>query len=182
MHIDGECADEPNENINCCSPVPEGCVDDGETRDAIEDLASDGVKTYVVGIPGSEPYEPYLNDFALAGGVPNEDPDNDDAPSYYRVSVSGGSAALVTTFRKITEQLVTSCDIPLAAAPPDTQRVNVAVNCTLIPRTDADNNPQWEFNDDDTTITILGDECDDIEARGAKRVDVLLGCPPIGVQ
>ena len=57
----------------------------------------------------------------------------------------------------------------------------MAVNCLSIPEFDADGEAQWEFNDDKTVITILGTECAAIEEEGAKRVDVLQDCPPVGV-
>ena len=175
MNIDGPCITDTEHN--CCEPVPIGCLDADDTTAAIEDLLDDDVKTYVVGIPGSEPYVDALNAFAQAGGVPSEG----TATSYYRVSASGGATALKNTFKQITEQLVTSCTIPLAAAPPDPNRVNVAINCTLIPQKNADEEAQWEFSENDTVITILGDECAAIEAEGAQRVDVLQDCPPLGI-
>lgn len=179
-NIDGKC-DPDRPELNCCGAVPIGCVDDDETRSAIADLAGDGVKTYVVGIPGSEPYEAYLDAFAEAGGVPNEDPDDPDAPKYYRVSEDGGSAALAATFKRITEELVTSCKIPLASGAPEPEKVNVAVNCVMLPKEDADGNEQWKLNQDATVVTILGEDCEAIEENGARRVDVLLGCPTLGV-
>ncbi len=175
MHIDGECKGVTDRN--CCEEVPLGCLDSDQTTDAIQNLRDSGFRTYVVGIPGSEPYEPALNEFALAGGVPNEDPDDPEAPSYYRVSASGGVGELESTFRRITEQLVTSCTLPLSKVPPSRQLVNVAVDCTIIPQTDDDGTVNWELSNDGLSVELLGNECERITDAGVRRLDVLLGCP-----
>ena len=178
MNIAGSCE---GDSINCCEPVPTGCLDTDDTRSAIMDLANDGVHTYVVGIPGSEPYEPALNEFAVAGRVPNIDPDDPDAPQFYQVSAAGGVNALQETFQRITEQLVTSCVLPLADPPDDPQRVNVAIDCTIIPQKGADGLNQWILSDDGLSVEILDDRCETITSNGVDRIDVLLGCPPLGL-
>ena len=46
-------------DINCCSPAlfgPASCLDDVATLAAVGALAQRGIRTYVVGIPGSAPY------------------------------------------------------------------------------------------------------------------------------
>src|SRR5260370_25018174 len=58
--------------VNCCDPAlygPESCLDDGGTNAAVAQLFAQGIRTYVVGIPGSAPYADGLNQLATAGGT-----------------------------------------------------------------------------------------------------------------
>ena len=44
------------------------CLDDARTLNAIQAFHAQGIKTYVVGIPGSSPYAALLDQLAVAGG------------------------------------------------------------------------------------------------------------------
>lgn len=169
---------------NCCEAAyasagagPSACVDDMAVLGQIEELAKAGIKTFVVGIPGTENYKSYLTKFAEAGGVP--DPQN-QALAYYEVTADAGVDGLTKTFKGITETLVRDCDIKLGKAPLDPKMLNVAVECTTLPQS-AGEVINWEYNGDadDPTITIKGTTCDTIEAQGVTRVDVIEGCTTI---
>ena len=95
----------------------------------------------MVGIPGTEDYSLYLDDFAEAGGVPNPD----QPPSYYAVSAQGGVEGLVSVFQNITERLVRSCEIQLERQAPAPGLVNVAVDCEPVRPMEADGSG-WELD------------------------------------
>ncbi len=59
----------------------EACLDDDGAVAAVAALADAGIKTIVVGIPGTEEYESTLNAMADAGGLPA-----DGDTSYYAVA------------------------------------------------------------------------------------------------
>lgn len=161
---------------NCCNGNGEYCVDDQSVTSELEELEQAGIRTFVVGIPGTEDYADYLDTFAEAGGVPNPDA----PPSYYAVSADGGVEGLVSTFRDITEQLVKSCEVELAREAPQPGLINVAVDCQPL-RPEEDDGSGWELDTDVTPnlITISGPVCEQIQTSGAKRVDVVFGCKTI---
>jgi hypothetical protein len=170
-NLDNQCSLE-----NCCDGNGEYCVDDESVTGEIEALRDAGIPTFVVGIPGTEDYAQYLEDFAEAGGVPNPD----EPPSYYAVDASGGVEGLTGVFRDITEQLVRSCEVELEREPPAPSLVNVAVDCTPI-RPEEDDGSGWELDTgaSPALIRLSGPVCEEIQASGAKRVDVVYGCKTI---
>ena len=161
---------------NCCANAPESCVDDAAVLSQIQALDAAGIKTFVVGIPGTEAYSDFLDDFARAGGAPVDGADTD----YYAVESSAGVDGLTQVFRDISTQLVTSCEIPLVKDPEDPEAVNVAIDCLLVPQ-ETDGELNWEIDYDTTpgTLHLLGETCDRVQNEGAKQVDVVMGCPGI---
>ena len=76
------------------------------------------------------------------------------------MSATGGAEALAQTLTDITTQLVRSCDIQMPSAPPDINKVNVAVDCQVVPRVDgaggaggdgASDGSGWDTNPDDAS-------------------------------
>jgi len=188
-NIDKGCT---NLELNCCDSantpafdVPQGCLDDEGTTAQIEALKDINVETFVIGLPGSELYAAQLNAFAESGGRPRQGADE----SYYKVGADGASDGLLAVFREITTQLITSCLVPLDHAV-DEKKLNVAVNCELIPSlgakgggaagaTGAETNGWYYDVPLDATngvIQLVGPICDKIETEGVERIDLLEGC------
>jgi hypothetical protein len=176
---------------NCCtgSAGVLACLDDVASEDAVSRLASSGIDTFVVGIPGSEAYAGVLDNLAVEGGRALSGEDQ----QYYRVSAAGGVDALTQVFRRITQELVTSCDIQLDENPPNLNEVNVAVDCEIVPPTiegggdggaggqsGSQTIEQWVLDPvtNPPTLRLRGELCDRVQA-GVDRVDVVLGCPPV---
>jgi hypothetical protein len=105
-----------------------------------------GIKTFVVGIPGSDLYVSTLDAMAVAGGVPA----SATSPKYYAVSAMGGVAGLQQVFESITKQLITSCRLQLQSNPPDLNLLNVYVDSQVIPKP----GPTGGIRHDDLTPTI----------------------------
>ncbi|MGC4070320.1 MAG: VWA domain-containing protein [Polyangiaceae bacterium] len=184
MDKQGSCG---TKTINCCAESlassgggPTLCLDDQGVLEQIRNLRDKGIKTFVVGIPGTENYKTYLTAFADAGGAP--DPKNETL-KYYEVSAAQGVEGLTQTFKSITESLVRSCDVKLANAPVDSGKLNVAVECELLQQGEGDA-VNWVYNEnaDDPVITIKGDTCNRIETQGVTRIDVIEGCTTIILQ
>jgi hypothetical protein len=172
VNLDGKC----ESGGNCCeistgAPLGDRCLDDADVREVIGQLEMRGIPTFVVGIPGTEAYADYLNDFAVAGGR-----ELDGDTKYYAVSADQGVEGLTQTFADISTQLVRDCDIELDAAPPQAELVNVAIDCEPVTQ---DDNSGWDLQLDPPVITLHGDICDFVRNNGAERVDVVLGCPVI---
>jgi hypothetical protein len=162
---------------NCCdAKLPNGasgCLDDAATTAQIQRLAAAGVKTFVVGIPGTEVYGKSLDAFAAAGGEPNPA----TPPTYFAVSASGGVAGLTSVFAAITTKLIQTCRLQLQSAPPDPGQLNVSLDGALVPP-----GPDGWHLDPSTqppTIVLDGATCASVQMRGASSVQVVYGCPTI---
>ncbi|HET7544163.1 MAG TPA: vWA domain-containing protein [Polyangiaceae bacterium] len=169
-NLDGLC---PADEGNCCRGEGSYCLDDAAVLQKIRALADASVPTFVIGIPGTESYAEYLDAFATAGGVPNPK----KHPAYYAVSAEGGVDGLTRTFRDITTHLVRSCEVDLGSMAPDKQLVNVAVDCEIVP---FEAGAGWDIRDETpTTLTLAGDTCNRVKREGARRIDVVYGCPTV---
>lgn len=191
-NIDGNCELAPE---NCCASTAnrEGCLDDANARSQIEDLRTLGVDTFVVGLTGSEEYSEQLDSFAEAGGRAM----TNDTYKYFRVSAKGTTTGLAGVLQEITRQLVQKCDVQLDSSIPDPTRVNVAVDCSVIPRSTESpdsgeggaggavagdsNESTWVLDEEaePTTVRLQGAICDQIESTGVERVDIVYGCPTV---
>lgn len=171
-NLDGDC-----DGANCCENAGEFCLDATSVTNEITKLSDAGIPTFVVGIPGTEEYRDYLDDFAVAGGVPRTGGSRD----YYAVSADQGVQGLVDVFTDITTDLVRSCEIELTEKPPSLMSVNVAVDCTVVSQMNAPDGSGWEFDQEPepTKVILHGPVCENLQANGATRVDVVYGCPTI---
>jgi hypothetical protein len=178
VNLDGKC---PMGVMNCCDTsmggpgAQTGCLDDQETLKQIKALATAGIDTFVVGIPGTESYAASLDAFAQAGGrVSPSAP-----PSYYAVSASGsGAGGLTSVLDSITSSLIKSCRLQLSSTPPAANMLNVQVDGQLV----AQNGPDgWDIDSstDPQTLVLKGKTCSKIESEGVQSVSVLYGCPTI---
>ncbi len=166
----------PRDGPNCCFGHPERCLDDDATVERIEALRRIGVRTIVMGIPGVDVYADTMDRLAEAGGLPNT-----TAPHrFYSVSAAGGTDELTATLESIAGRLLRTCEVVLNAPPPRDQTLNIAVECTVISRIDADGSGWW-LDDSDLPVRIVleGEACDQIRNTPHARVAVLTGCPTV---
>lgn len=172
-NLDGQCT-----SGNCCKDPDQRnqCLDDLSVLDGLGKLKAANIPTFVVGLPGTQQYASYLDEFAAADGLPS---DNGDS-HYYAVSETDGVKGLIDVFESITTQLVRSCDVALGQAPANPNLVNVAIDCSVVPQNASDGSG-WDFDTtpNPTAVVLRGPVCDDLQANGAKRVDVVYGCPTI---
>lgn len=160
--------------VNCCNPKldpsfnPELCLDRDGALSAVSSLASAGVKVVIVGIPGTDFYGPLLDTLAVAGGAPRP-----TAPRYYRV---GDLDEIETIFTAIGKDVVVSCDFTLAQKPEDPSLVNLYFDDEIIPSDGADG---WTYTGD-TSLTVHGKACADLQAGAVGNVVLYVGCPTVG--
>lgn len=179
LNLDGKCTiagtDAGGFQGNCCDSNlagPELCLDDAETITQLKDLATAGIKTFVVGIPGSEVYKTYLDAFATAGQEVNPAA----PPKYYAVSASGGVGELTTVLSAITKTLITTCELKLTSQPDDTDLLNVTVDGVELARDDP-NGWSLDLTTSPPTVDLKGTACTKVETKGAQSVQVVYGCP-----
>lgn len=161
----------PAEGSYCLEPSQ--CLDDEDTLAAVAALADAGIKTIVVGMPGSEAYQDVLDELAVAGGMPAQL----TSPKYYKVDDSEG---LSQALQDITQGVIRSCDILAEMAPPDPAKVNVFIDGEVVPKDDMDG---WKYGDETNRfIQIVGTYCEQIEDAGAESISVEYGCTTVVVK
>jgi hypothetical protein len=115
--------------VNCCSPAlggPGSCLDDLATIGAVAELARRGIKTYVVGIPGTAPYATLLTELARTGGTSR--PAGSGA-GYYDVD---HLTELDDILASIGSTVLLSCHLHLDMPPREMSLVNVYLDRQLI--------------------------------------------------
>ena len=160
-------------SVNCCAPTPQNptanqaCVDEQATLDAVQALSNAGISTFVVGMPGSEPYEQLLNRMADVGGTART-----GATKYYPVT---DTAALENSLISIAASVAISCEIPLDYAPPDRDFVNVYFDDVLV---QSDPNDGWQWTADGQ-VAIRGAACEELMAGSVLEVEIFAGCKTV---
>src|SRR5690242_2940621 len=161
-------------DVNCCSPAiagPTSCLDDVATIAAVAQLARWGVRTYVVGIPGSAPYATLLEELARTGGTAR--PAGSGA-AYYDVDHLG---ELDNILAAIGSTVVLSCHLHLETPPREMSLVNVYLDRQLVEYGAPDG---WVWTDTGDAGTSDGsgtteggsiDAMDDGESDGASTED-----------
>ena len=169
--VDPSC--HPNAPPNCCDPNSnlggsEDCLDDTATAAAVKLLHDAGVSTFVIGIPGSAPYDKALDEIATAGGTARP-----TAPFYYRVDTSD-SSALEAALAQIAAKITGACTLLLDAPPPDPADVNVVIGGQIVPRDPVNG---WSLSG--STVTLLGATCDRVKSGQGLDIQVTEGCPTV---
>ncbi len=157
---------------NCGGSPPNVDISsDVEVVAAVEALAAQDIKTYVLGFGGIFGLDPdVLNDAALAGMVPRAG----GPPHFYQAT---NAAELEAVLDDISGGIIVpSCSYELAEAPPDPDLVTVTVDGVPVPRSTS-HTDGWDYHPDATTITFFGSYCDDIEAGTVSSVSFVFGCP-----
>lgn len=170
VNIEGGCPG--NDGHNCCDPAYETndyrwCLDADPTVQAVADLASAGIQTYVIGMPGTDAYANVLDRLAEAGQTAQP-----TKPEYYPVQ---DADELADTLDQIGLPVALSCDIQLAAPPPDPTLVNVFFDQTVLTLDDADG---WIWAAADT-VRLVGQACADLKSGSGIQVEVAAGCPSV---
>jgi len=138
------------------------CIDDAGAINHITEMLSDGVRTYVVGVPGSGDYADVFDSMAVAGGT----------TAHY----AAASATDITTAIEgiVGDEL--SCVFELASAG-DAANVNVLLDGAPLVRDAADG---FSYDAAARSITLQGTACEDYLAGSITEVQFLSGCPPFG--
>ena len=179
VNMDGKSCGGPN--VNCCdAKIPGGpstCLDEAASVAAVATLAKHGIKTFVVGIPGTEVYASTLDALAAKSGVTNPSA----PPKYFAVSAKSGAAGLGDVLTSITTGLVTSCKLQLEEVPPVLNDVFVVVGSTSGPgvalKQDDPDGWVYDMSVSPPAIVIQGKACTKLEAEGAPYINVSYGCP-----
>jgi hypothetical protein len=152
----------PPNGPNCCDPNgiagPEGCLDDQGSANAVAALLAKNVRTFVLGVPGSEPYAATLDTLAVAGGTARP-----TTPRYYRVGDADGPA-LGQALEEIVRASETGCELDLASFV-DAPHTTVSVGGDPYP---FDVNDGWTVTDQ--RLTLHGAACARRRSGGEVKV------------
>ena len=135
----------------------------------VQDMATRGIKTYAVGLPGSANAATLLNAIAAAGGT----------GSYLS---PGDPAALQDALSKIATNTVDQCTITLDPPPADLSQVHLIVtdpkdpNGVEITQGAPDG---WSLSPDGSTATLLGATCQSAKDGGYTSITFVYGCPQL---
>jgi hypothetical protein len=157
-----------DESFNCCDASaygPENCLDTTASVQAVQRLHDAGIRTFVVGMPGSEAYASVLDQLALAGGTART-----ESPRYYRV---GDAEALLSVVSSLGSRVALSCSIELSEPPPDPALVNLYFDTELVV---ADPLNGWTFTGD-RTVVVQGTACELLQSGEVLQAHVIAGCP-----
>jgi hypothetical protein len=157
-----------DDSINCCDASifgPENCLDADASVTAVTRLEAAGIRTFVIGMPGSEAYASLLDELARAGGTARA-----ESPSYYR---AGDAEALSATVNALGATVALSCTIELVEPPPDPALVNLYFDRELVLSDPVDG---WTLSDA-ATVQVHGKACELLTGGQVLQADVVAGCP-----
>jgi len=161
--------------VNCCAANgdygPGACIDDQATVTAITKLHDGGIKTYVVGLPGTDVYQSVMNRMATAGGTART-PTQPTDPLYYRVE---DADALALALKGIVAELSISCTVTLDEAPPDWSQVNVYFDNHIVVQDPVDG---WK-QVDASSLELVGSSCESLKSGDVFQVQVVAGCSTV---
>lgn len=138
----------------------------GDPVAAVRGMAARGIKTYVVGF-GADVDPARLTQMATEGGTARL-----GTAKYYQAD---DQASLNTAFGQIAAGAA-GCDFKLAKAPPDLNKIYVAVDGNLINR-DPNKQMGWDYNAQTGRLTLYGGACDVVQKSAAAKVQIVYGCP-----
>lgn len=150
--------------------------------------ASSGIRTFVLGAPGSEAYKNILSRIASAGGTAAAGC-SDNGPVYCHSDMTTApdfGTALAAALQAIgAEALSCTYDIPPQDGTFDPGLVNVQLdaggNSTTIPQ-DPSNANGWNYSPDGTQVILHGAACDQAKAALNGSITILYGCPTEVIQ
>lgn len=158
-------------NVNCCEaggPAGPGmCIDKANTIDILSTLKNAGIKTYVIGIPGSESYAEVLNEMALAGGSAQIG-DN----KYFSIADLNDLGDVLGSIASV----YVSCDFELVDTPPDPGLTNVYLDGQVLPYGDM-SGWVWAAGMPGKTVRLMGMACERLKHGQIKQVQIVSGCP-----
>jgi len=173
------------------------CNENNEPVDSqplIEEAAAaraSGVRTFVIGSPGSEDTREVLSRLASEGGTAKEGC-SDTGPVFCHFDMTR-EPDLSTALGRALQQIATSlrsCEYPIPAPPagevldPDLVNVlftpNRGASATIArDPSESDCREGWQYSADGSSIVLCGDTCDAVRADPQSTVEVLFGCETV---
>jgi hypothetical protein len=181
----------PTCTLDCECTENNVAVDSGPLIDDAKAALADGIRTFVIGSPGSEDARSILSALAREGGTAQPNC-SDDGPVYCHLDMTTEpdlAQGLAGALAEVAASL-RSCEYPIPP-PPDGQsldpdRVNVLYTPSdgktqTIPRDPSQSscNQGWQYSSDASSIVLCGDACTAAQNDLGARVELLFGCKTV---
>lgn len=138
-----------------CTTIPEDAIND--SIDAVRDLKSAGIKTYVVGIANDGTSAGVLDDLAVEGGTGH----------YYPADSSGEIIAVLDEITSSVTQV--SCEYTLDSGPDAAGDLEVKVSGSEVPYS-PDHTNGYDYDPASHVLTFYGEACDDLRESGDAQI------------
>jgi hypothetical protein len=184
----------PTCTLDCQCNDGNVAVDSGPLIDDAKQALTSGIRTFVIGSPGSENTRSVLSAIAREGGTGTSGC-SDDGPDYCHLDMTTEpdlAKGLAGALAQVAASL-RSCEYPLPPAPDDRTLDPGLVNVLYTPSggksktiardpSKSDCNEGWQYTPDGQSITLCGDACAAAQADPGSKVEVLLGCKTIVIE
>jgi hypothetical protein len=184
----------PTYALNCEGTGMPGQDPPTPTQPLIDESAAamaEGIRTFVIGSPGSEGAVASLSAMASQGGTARAGC-SDAGPTYCHLDMTTEpdfSTALNTALEQVISGIPLTCDFDIPPPPAGQVLDRNKVNVTY---TDGSGNPMdigrdasldalectngWQYSPDFTQVTLCGELCDAVKADPMATVTIVLGC------
>jgi hypothetical protein len=181
----------PTCNLACQCNEGNVPVDSGPLIEEAGMALESGVRTFVIGSPGSEETREVLSELASEGGTGKSGCD-DEGPNFCHFDMTTEDdlgAGLTRALQEIAQSL-RSCEYVIPAPPVgetlDRNRVNVLYtsgsgDTETIGRdpSASDCESGWQYSEDGARVVLCGDTCARVRADVEGTVEVLFGCETV---
>lgn len=177
---------QPTLSLGCTNPSGQlQAVDAAPIVDEIRRTAAAGIKTFLIGSPGSENNRRWMSQAAVIGGTstPNCQVNGPNWCHMDMTETPDFSAALRAGLAQISGQLA-SCDYEFPPPPPgqsiSSDKINVVLTSNsgseLVVRDNmGDCQKGWQLTSDNR-VHLCADTCQAVQSNPNMKVDILFGC------
>ncbi len=151
-------------DFNCCAPelFPHLCLDDSATLEELRLFSERGIRTFVIGLPGSAPFAGVLDSMAVAAQTAR-----DATPRYYPTT---DTVDLALTLSDLAQKLTVDCTLTLER--PTTRPVLVVADeATLAPGEDT-----WRWLAEGSQLQLVGSTCQAWKAGEISNIKLVQDC------
>jgi hypothetical protein len=153
---------------------------------AVAAAATQGIRTFVIGVPGSQGFRSILSRVAEAGGTSLGAGCSHTGPTYchYDMTTAPDFGAALQSALAAIGGAALSCtyDVPPSDGTFDPNLVNVQLKSGSTSR-DVPRDPArrdgWDYSDDGRQINLYGASCDAAKSATDGAVTILYGCPSV---
>lgn len=156
-----------DDNLNCCAPewFPHLCLDDSATLTQLRLFSEHGIRTFVIGLPGSARFNGVLDAMAVAAQTAR-----DTTPRYYPTT---DAVDLALTLSQLAQQLTVDCTLTLERA--TSHPVSVLADATRLPPGE----DTWQWLVKGSQLQLVGSTCEAWQAGEISTIKLVQNCAPV---
>lgn len=144
-----------SDGVPNCTTIPQDAID--QTIDAVGELRSDGITTYVIGVASGDGSAGVLDAMASAGGTGSHYP-------------ADSAADIIDVLESITSSVTqVSCEYTLDDGPESATDLEVKIGYAEVPYS-PDHTNGYDYDPATHTLTFWGQACDDLRTSGDAEI------------